>query len=185
MRRCVDAVARQRGYDVIVTNTDYAQDRLASGINTILGRRVAGFALVISETVAPIIPAPIISTGRVAVDHSSTPTRDRGTGTVAGRGRHLLPSWAVVIPDAAFAQRRQMARGNPLRVTPAILHAPTKLGCTAEGLVCSGMRSRERQHAEHCCQARRTHPDSGDSHTARRGHRYSKCVVCLVWYVAP
>ena len=112
MRRCVEAVARQRGYDVIVTNTDYALDRLASGINTILGRRVAGFALVVSETVAPIIPAPIISTGRVAVDHSSTPTRDRGTGTVAGRGRHLLPSWAVVIPDAAFAQRRQMASGE-------------------------------------------------------------------------
>lgn len=55
--RCVEAVARQRGYDVIVANTDYAQDRLASGINTILGRRVAGLALVVSETVPAMVGA--------------------------------------------------------------------------------------------------------------------------------
>jgi LacI family transcriptional regulator len=51
----VEAVARQRGYDVIVANTDYAQDRLASSITTILGRRVAGLALVVSETVPPLV----------------------------------------------------------------------------------------------------------------------------------
>lgn len=53
--RSVEAVARHRGYDVIVTNTDYARDRLESGVSTILGRRVAGLALVVSETVPDIV----------------------------------------------------------------------------------------------------------------------------------
>jgi len=53
--RSVEARARQRGYDLIVANTDYAPDRLASSIMTILGRRVAGLALVVSETVPPVV----------------------------------------------------------------------------------------------------------------------------------
>lgn len=53
--RSVESVARHRGYDVIVTNTDYGRDRLESGVSTILGRRVAGLALVVSETVPDIV----------------------------------------------------------------------------------------------------------------------------------
>ncbi|MEP6492047.1 MAG: LacI family DNA-binding transcriptional regulator [bacterium] len=53
--RSIEASARQRGFDLIVANTDYEPDRLASSINTILGRRVAGLALVVSETVPPVV----------------------------------------------------------------------------------------------------------------------------------
>jgi LacI family transcriptional regulator len=53
--RSVEARARQRGYDLIVANTDYSSERLASSIMTILGRRVAGLALVVSETVPPMV----------------------------------------------------------------------------------------------------------------------------------
>ena len=53
--RSVEARARQNGYDLIVANTDYAPERLASSIMTILGRRVAGLALVVSETVPPVV----------------------------------------------------------------------------------------------------------------------------------
>lgn len=47
----VEAGARARGYDVIVANTDYAPDRLTESVTAMLGRRVAGLALVVSETV--------------------------------------------------------------------------------------------------------------------------------------
>ena len=53
--RSVEACARQRGYDVIVANTDYTPERLASSVATMLGRRVAGLALVVSETVPPMV----------------------------------------------------------------------------------------------------------------------------------
>src|ERR1044071_6361677 len=53
--RSVEACARQRGFDLIVANTDYAPERLESSIETILGRRVAGLALVVSETVPPVV----------------------------------------------------------------------------------------------------------------------------------
>lgn len=49
--RSVEAGARARGYDVVVANTDYARDRLASSVAAMLGRRVAGLALVVSESV--------------------------------------------------------------------------------------------------------------------------------------
>lgn len=53
--RAVEAGARQRGYDVLVANTDYESARLASSIATIVGWRVAGLALVVSETVPPVV----------------------------------------------------------------------------------------------------------------------------------
>ena len=40
--RAVEAGARQRGFDVLVANTDYESARLASSIATIVGWRVAG-----------------------------------------------------------------------------------------------------------------------------------------------
>jgi LacI family transcriptional regulator len=51
----IEAGARQRGYDLIVANTDYSSERLASSVTTIVGRRVAGLALVVSETVPPVV----------------------------------------------------------------------------------------------------------------------------------
>jgi DNA-binding LacI/PurR family transcriptional regulator len=53
--RHVEAGARERGFDVLVANTDYEPARLATSIATIVGRRVAGLALVVSETVPPVV----------------------------------------------------------------------------------------------------------------------------------
>src|SRR5437660_573913 len=41
--------ARARGYDIILANTDYRPEILVKNIRLMLGRRVAGLALVISE----------------------------------------------------------------------------------------------------------------------------------------
>jgi DNA-binding LacI/PurR family transcriptional regulator len=49
--RSVERHARQRGYEILVANTDYSSDRLAASIAMMHGRRVAGLALVVSESV--------------------------------------------------------------------------------------------------------------------------------------
>jgi Transcriptional regulators len=51
----VEAGVRQRGHDLIVVNTDYSRDRLAASVTNLLGRRVAGLALVVSETVPRVV----------------------------------------------------------------------------------------------------------------------------------
>jgi LacI family transcriptional regulator, galactose operon repressor len=53
--RSMEAGARHRGYDLILANTDYSRERLTSSVTTILGRRVAGLALVVSETVPRVV----------------------------------------------------------------------------------------------------------------------------------
>ena len=55
--RSVEAGARQRGFELLVANTDYDGDRLRAAVDTILGRRVAGLALVVSETVPASVSA--------------------------------------------------------------------------------------------------------------------------------
>ncbi len=44
-----EQAARSRGYDLVLANTDYNPENLASNIRLMIGRRVAGLALVISE----------------------------------------------------------------------------------------------------------------------------------------
>ncbi|MBM3783618.1 MAG: LacI family transcriptional regulator [Acidobacteria bacterium] len=46
--------ARHQGYEVLVANTDYDPDRLRSAVGTMVGRRVSGLALIVSE-IAPLV----------------------------------------------------------------------------------------------------------------------------------
>ena len=45
----VDELAQQRGYEVLVSDTDYSPKRLAERVRLMLGRRVAGLGAVVSE----------------------------------------------------------------------------------------------------------------------------------------
>lgn len=47
--RSLEAQARAAGFDVVVANTDYDPDRLVRGVRLMIGRRVAGLAMVVSE----------------------------------------------------------------------------------------------------------------------------------------
>lgn len=47
--RSLEAHARLAGYEVVVANTDYDPDRLVRGVRLMIGRRVAGLAMVVSE----------------------------------------------------------------------------------------------------------------------------------------
>jgi DNA-binding LacI/PurR family transcriptional regulator len=55
--RGVELHAHRRGYEILVTNTDYSSERLASSIALMRGRRVSGLALVVSESVPTAITA--------------------------------------------------------------------------------------------------------------------------------
>lgn len=45
----LDAEARRAGYEVVVAHTGYDPDRLVRGVRLMIGRRVAGLAMVVSE----------------------------------------------------------------------------------------------------------------------------------------
>lgn len=47
--RALEAEARAQGYDVVVANTDYQPEQLTRSIRLMIGRRVDGLALVVSE----------------------------------------------------------------------------------------------------------------------------------------
>jgi LacI family transcriptional regulator len=47
--RSLEEEARRRGFDVLVANTDYDPQQLASKVHMMMGRRLAGLALIVSE----------------------------------------------------------------------------------------------------------------------------------------
>lgn len=47
--RSLEAQARQHGYEVVVAHTDYDPERLVRSVRLMIGRRVAGLAVVVSE----------------------------------------------------------------------------------------------------------------------------------------
>ncbi len=50
--RALESEARAKGYEVLIANTDYDPERLVANVHLMLGRRVAGLALIVSE-IAP------------------------------------------------------------------------------------------------------------------------------------
>jgi DNA-binding LacI/PurR family transcriptional regulator len=53
--RALEDEAHRRGYDVLVANTDYNPRQLATSIQMMLGRRLAGLAVIVSEMDAPLL----------------------------------------------------------------------------------------------------------------------------------
>jgi LacI family transcriptional regulator len=45
----MEAAARERGYEVLLEHTDYKPSQLVAHVRSMIGRRVAGLALVVSE----------------------------------------------------------------------------------------------------------------------------------------
>lgn len=51
----LEAAALQQGYEVMVEHTDYQPDRLVAAVRSMLGRRVAGLAAIVSEMAPPLM----------------------------------------------------------------------------------------------------------------------------------
>jgi LacI family transcriptional regulator len=53
--KTVEADAHERGYEVVMANTDYRSEQLVTSIRLMIGRRVAGLAAIVSEMAPAII----------------------------------------------------------------------------------------------------------------------------------
>src|ERR1700690_2061614 len=53
--KTVESDAHAAGYEVVIANTDYRSEQLVSSIRLMIGRRVAGLAVVVSEMDPPLI----------------------------------------------------------------------------------------------------------------------------------
>lgn len=64
--RTLEASADEHGYEVVIVNTDYRPDRLVRGVRQMIGRRVAGLAVVVSE-MDPELMSEVAESGIPAV----------------------------------------------------------------------------------------------------------------------
>ena len=71
--RGIESRAHQRGYELLLANTDYRPDRLSAAVRMMLERRVAGLAVVVSEIDEALIAELARSEIRVAFSGVDTP----------------------------------------------------------------------------------------------------------------
>lgn len=112
--RSIEASARQRGYDLIVANTDYEPERLASSVMTMLGRRVAGLALVVSETVPPVVSRIVAELPVVLYDGGG----HRLKGVTNIRANYRGGMQRIVEYLCALGHRRMAFIGHHTRLGP-------------------------------------------------------------------
>ncbi len=65
--RALENEAHRRGYDVLVANTDYNPRQLAASIHIMMGRRLAGLAVIVSEMGPPMMQELLESTVPILV----------------------------------------------------------------------------------------------------------------------
>src|ERR1041385_7747595 len=53
--KTIESDAHERGYEVVMANTDYRSEQLVSSIRLMIGRRVAGLAAIVSEMAPELI----------------------------------------------------------------------------------------------------------------------------------
>jgi DNA-binding LacI/PurR family transcriptional regulator len=71
--------AHAAGYEVLVGNTNYDPERLTACIDSFLGRRVAGLAIIVSETISPALKQLMQADIPVAVYDARLPGKRRGS----------------------------------------------------------------------------------------------------------
>lgn len=53
--KAIEADAHSRGYEVVMANTDYRPEQLATSVRVMIGRRVSGLAAIVSEMEAELV----------------------------------------------------------------------------------------------------------------------------------
>ncbi len=112
--RALDAAARRAGYDVLIEHTDYSVSQLTAGVRSLLGNRVAGLAIIVSE-MAPSVVADVQSSGVPAVFYDvGTP----GPNTTNIRVRYELGMQRVVHYLYSLGHRRMAFVGHHAGLSP-------------------------------------------------------------------
>lgn len=74
--KVIEADAHARGYEVVMANTDYRPEQLATSVRVMIGRRVAGLAAIVSEMQAELVEELTDSRIPVVFYDAATPTPD-------------------------------------------------------------------------------------------------------------
>jgi LacI family transcriptional regulator len=112
--RSLDAAARERGYDVLVENTDYKVEQLMASVRSMLGKRVAGLAVVVSEMAPEVIQE--IQTSELPVVFYDVGTA--GPRTTNIRVRYEVGMQRVVQYLYSLGHRRMAFAGHHAGLSP-------------------------------------------------------------------
>ena len=82
--KTIESDAHVRGYEVVVANTDYRSEQLVASIRLMIGRRVAGLAVIVSEMDPQLIVE--LAASKLRVVFYDVGTAGRSMSTVC---RHL------------------------------------------------------------------------------------------------
>jgi DNA-binding LacI/PurR family transcriptional regulator len=74
--RALESDAHRRGYEVLVANTDYQPRRLVSSVHLMMGRRLAGLAVIVSEMEPSLIQELTESNVPIVFYDVGTPARN-------------------------------------------------------------------------------------------------------------
>jgi len=74
--RSLEGEAHRRGYDVLVANTDYNPRQLVASVHMMMGRRLAGLAVIVSEMEPPLLQELIESNLPIVFYDVGTPARN-------------------------------------------------------------------------------------------------------------
>ena len=109
--QAAEAEAHRQGYEVIVANTDYHPRRLVSAAHWMLGRRIAGLGLVVSEK-EPALLAELQEAGiplREALQDGNVPHWEAAVGRP---DLFLWEEWALAISADKVSTAITRARRN-------------------------------------------------------------------------
>jgi DNA-binding LacI/PurR family transcriptional regulator len=114
--KAVEAGAHAGGYDLVMANTDYSSERLVSSIRLMVGRRVAGLAVIVSEMDAAAMQELSGETIPVVFYDVGTPSRNITNIRVDyGSGMHKLASYLCSLGHRRFGFVGHHANLGPIR----------------------------------------------------------------------
>ena len=125
--QAMDAAARACGYDVLVEHTDYQVSQLRAGVRSLLGKRVAGLAIIVSEMEEDLL-AEIQASERPTVFYDvGTP----GENSTNIRVRYELGTQRAVQYLYSVGHRRMAFVGHHSALNPLHVRREAFLGAVA------------------------------------------------------
>lgn len=122
--QAMDAAARASGYDVLVEHTGYLVSQLHAGVRSMLGKRVAGLAVIVSEMEESIIEE-IRASGRPAVFYDVGAAGENVTNI---RVRYELGTQRAVQYLYSLGHRRMAFVGHHTALSPLHVRRKAFLG---------------------------------------------------------
>lgn len=126
--QAMEAAARARSYDVLVEHTGYQVNQLRAGVRSLLGKRVAGLAVIVSEMEGRLLEE-IQASERPAVFYD---VGGPGKNSTNIRARYELGTRRAVQYLYSLGHRRMAFVGHHTALSPLQVRRKAFLGAMAE-----------------------------------------------------